>query len=534
MRMPFETEDTNHYSSIDAPESTVCIENLIHFARKHGLLHADDISHARNALLLAMKLEQTDMAVHNASQLSSDTATPYLQSLCDNAVERSIIENTPFAREQFSAHLMNLLTPLPSQVNEAFARLFREQGSAAATDWFYAFCRANDSIRVDEIAKNIAFEKNSPYGMLEVTINLSKPEKDPNEIAMLRERPPASYPACMLCVENEGYAGRLGYPSHETLRAVPIDLLGERWRFQYSPYSYYAEHCIALNELHTPMQINKRTFTLLLALVERFPHYFFGSNADLPIVGGSILNHDHFQGGRHLFPMDAAPAYAQCGHPALPNVEVRLVRWPMTCIRLLSGDKDQLVGAAETILRAWQSYSDPCRQILSESNGVPHNTLTPIARFMEDGRYMLQLVLRNNRTTDEYPLGIFHPHPDLHPIKRENIGLIEVMGLFILPGRLQKELSGLEDLMTGKRLLGHLEPGDALAKHVPWISDMIQKHGTMLKKEEAKQLLRMELTKKCVRVLEDAGVYKVSPDGDAAVKSFLKQAGFTGYAAIEA
>lgn len=510
------------------PETIACIENLMQFANKKGILHTDDIQYTRNALLYALKInltEQTRM-VAAIDITHYETATPFLSVLCQYAVDNKIIEDTSFAREQFSSHLMNLLTPLPSQVIETFTRLYNTQGCVAATDWFYAFCRANDTIRVDEIKKNIAFEGASSFGNLQVTINLSKPEKHPIEIAKLRELPPTGYPPCMLCIENEGYAGRFGYPSHETLRTIPMDLQGEHWRFQYSPYSYFSEHCIALNERHIPMQISKRTFSLLLALVERIPHYFFGSNADLPIVGGSILSHDHFQGGRHVFPMDVAPAYAQCTYPAYPNVEVQLVRWPMTCIRLLSKEKEQLIDCADAIRTAWQDYNDINYDILSHTDHVPHNAVTPIARMSTDGRYMLQLVLRNNRTSDAYPLGIFHPHANLHHIKQENIGLIEVMGLFILPGRLQSELLGLEDFMTGKRLLGHIEQNDPLAKHVPWACEMMQKHGTDLKKDEARRILQMELIQKCTNVLVDAGVYKATPEGDLGLKVFMEKVGF--------
>lgn len=521
-------ENGNAQQLFSAPLGiTACIENLLLFAEKKGILHADDVRYARNALLYALKIDQSDCTLQVAIDMTRyETATPFLSILCQYAVDQQIIENTSFAWEQFAAHLMNLLTPLPSQINETFQRHYQEHGSMAATDWFYAFCRANDTIRVDEIKKNIAFEEVSSFGKLQITINLSKPEKHPNEIARLRTLPPAGYPTCMLCAENEGYAGRFGYPSHETLRTIPIALQGERWRFQYSPYSYFAEHCIALNELHVPMQISKRTFSLLLALIDLLPHYFFGSNADLPIVGGSILSHDHFQGGRHVFPMDMAPAYAQCTHPRHPDVTVQLVRWPMTCIRLLSAEKEQLINCADALRIAWLDYDDVSHAILSHTDSEPHNTITPIARMSEDGRYILQLVLRNNRTSEACPLGIFHPHANLHHIKQENIGLIEVMGLFILPGRLQNELLGLEDFMTGKRLLGHIESDDPLAKHVPWASEMMQKYGTALKKDEAKHILQIELTQKCANVLADAGVYTATPEGDRGLKGFLEKTGF--------
>ena len=453
---------------------------------------------------------------------------PYVQALCAYAVQKGILEDSPFAHEQFSAHIMNLLTPLPSQVISAFESLYTKSPKDA-TDWFYAFCKTNNSIRVDEVAKNIAFQEESPYGTLEITINLSKPEKDPKEIAKLRDIPASGYPACMLCLENEGFAGHPGYPSHETLRTIPIRPLGERWRLQYSPYTYYPEHCIALNEKHIPMKIDHHTFDLLLALTDIFPHYFFGSNADLPIVGGSILNHEHFQGGQHVFPMDTAKPYAQCKHSAFPQVRVQLVHWPMTCIRLLCPDKKALSAAAEHLLASWRTYSSPAHDILHETAGEPHNTITPIARALQNGQYMLQLVLRNNRTTDAHPLGIFHPHADLHHIKRENIGLIEVMGLFILPGRLRLELSKLEGYMTGNRLLGHMDPEDTIAKHSRWLGELMQTYGTMLSGHEAQSTLRKELANRCVRVLEDAGVYKLSDEGKQGLQTFLQSAGFSQY-----
>lgn len=505
---------------------SACIEQLLQFAKSHGILHVDDINYARNALLFALRMDDTDLSARMAQPPAAETATSYLRYLCQYAVEKGVIEASPFDREQFMAHLMNLLTPLPSQVIERFLQIHSADGCEAATDWFYAFCQANDSIRVDEIAKNIAFLGTSPYGKLEITINLSKPEKDPAEIAKLLTLPPSGYPACMLCKENEGYAGRLGYPSHENLRTIPVSVLQEPWRFQFSPYAYYAEHCIVLSDRHTPMRINRRTLSLLIAFVEQFPHYFFGSNADLPIVGGSILNHDHFQGGRHIFPMDHAEAYASFRHPSAPDIDAQLVRWPMTCIRLIAEDAQRLIDLADTLRIAWHSYSDPERGILHQSNGEQHNTITPIARRLEDGRYLMHLVLRNNRKTPEHPSGLFHPHAELHHIKRENIGLIEVMGLFILPGRLQSELLALEDLMTGKRLLGHIDPTDDLFKHARWAGEMIQTYGSLHSNEEARAILQYELTQKCISVLEDAGVYKLTPDGIEGVQAFMSAAGF--------
>ena len=516
---------------IEPGDAAVCVEKLLCFAKNRGLLHPDDMIYARNALFYALQIDEPGKGGSLAVQPSPcDTAIPCLRFLCGYAVQQGIVQVSLFHQEQFMAHLMNLLTPPPSRIIEQFEIIKNANGCEAATDWFYALCRSNDSIRVDEIARNTVFWEDSPYGKLEITINLSKPEKDPHEIAMLRDMPESGYPACMLCLENEGFAGRPSYPSHETLRTIPVKPRGENWRFQFSPYAYYEEHCIALNERHIPMRVDRRTFSLLLSFVGMFPHYFFGSNADLPIVGGSILNHDHFQGGRHVFPMDRAEAYASFAHPSFQDVSAGLIRWPMTCVRLISKDAEKLIEAAETIREAWHSYNDPARGILSQTNDIPHNTVTPIARRLEDGRYLLHLVLRNNRTTPEYPLGLFHPHAELHHIKRENIGLIEVMGLFILPGRLQEELSGLEELLAGKRMLGHIHPDDALAKHARWVGDLMKTYGTVHSDEEARAIIRQELATKCAGVLEDAGVYKLTGEGMEGAKGFLRVAGFMGNA----
>lgn len=505
---------------------TATVERLLCFAQARGMVEPKDVRLARNALLFALRTE-SPMApgADLASEPLPDTATPMLALLCDAAVAQGFVKDSPFYRDQFSAHLMNLLTPPPSRVVERFARVEAAEGVRAATDWFYALCQSNDYIRVDQIKRNEAFSAQTPFGEMEITINLSKPEKDPREIAALKNKASVEYPQCMLCIENEGYAGRLGYPSHETLRMVPISVGGTSWYLQYSPYSYYPEHCIALNAEHVPMKIGRATFTGLMETTDRFPHYFFGSNADLPIVGGSILTHNHFQGGRHVFPMDKAKAYAAFTHREFPGTRIEAVRWPMTCIRMRGGDRDALAELSDRVLTTWRTYDDPSRQVLHETNGEPHNTITPIARRGEDGEYTLHLVLRNNRTTKEFSLGIFHPHDDLHHIKKENIGLIEVMGLFILPGRLKAELNGLSRVLTGDRALESIGEGDPLYPHRPWMEDVTRQHGTALSQAGAEQVLRDELTVKCVHVLEDAGVFKPCMEGDAALARFLAAAG---------
>ena len=493
---------------------------LLDFAVANGLLAEEDRDFARNALLNAFNLVAlpADEAEENAPL--PETVGPVLAPLVDYAAVQGIIEDTPYDRDRFGDHLISLILPMPSLVSRRFREIYNAQGAEAATDWFYAFCRASNAIHVDAIRKNIGYFAPSPYGTLEITINLSKPEKDPREIARQKAMPSVGYPRCMLCVENEGYAGRPGYPTHETLRTVRISMRGEPWRLQYSPYSYYSEHCIVLNEKHVPMAITKETFSLLEDFVDQFPAYFLGSNADLPIVGGSILSHNHFQGGRHTFPIDNAPVTKWFTHPDFPRVRAGIVRWPMTCLEAQSEDAEALTAFCDAMLRFWRGYDDASAGVLHETEGQPHNTITPIAR-KEGGVYRMRLVLRNNRTDDENPLGIFHPHANLHHIKRENIGLIEVMGLFILPGRLQSELAGLEGYLTGEKPLVQPEENDPLFKHYEWMQAVAAAHGVNHTVDEAKTILRQELCTVCAHVLEDAGVFKLDAEGQAAFERFL-------------
>lgn len=500
------------------------METLVSFAVSHGLIEEEDRFYARNGLLDALNMDAPPQG-GEAAELPQ-TATPLLSALCDEAVARGLIEDTQTRRDLFSARLMGLFTAPPSVIAEKFARIEAQEGIEKATAWFYALCRANDYIRVDAIARNIRFLAPSEYGELEITINLSKPEKDPRDIAALLTKKSVEYPKCMLCPENTGYAGRIDFPARQTLRAIPLTLAGAPWHMQYSPYLYYNEHCIVFNDRHIPMSISRGTFERLLEFITRFPHYFIGSNADLPIVGGSILNHDHFQGGRHHFPMEHAPAYAKAAHPDYPQVRVEIVSWPLTTLRLRAESAEPLCALAERILSCWRGYSDESLGILAYSDGAAHNTITPIAR--RDGAgYVLDLVLRNNRTTQELPLGLFHPHPDLHHIKKENIGLIEVMGLFILPGRLQKELVALEEVLTGARTLASIRDDAQLSAHAEWIEAIAGKTGCALTPQAAALTIRSELTKKCARVLHDAGVYKLDEAGKEGVKRFLRKAGFS-------
>lgn len=500
------------------------LSRLLQFAQAHDLITLEDRSWAKNLLLDA--LQYTAPAPEEGEATAEplpETATPMLETLCADAVSRGIIADSAARRDLFSARLMGLLTPPPSVLADRFARLRDERGIEAATDWFYALCRANDYIRVDAIAKNQRFFAASPFGELEITINLSKPEKDPRDIAALLTALSVGYPKCMLCTENQGYAGRLDYPARQTLRMQPLNLGGQPWHLQYSPYLYYPEHCIVLSDTHREMRVSRDSFVRLFEFLQQFPHYFIGSNADLPIVGGSILNHDHFQGGRHTFPMQAAPVYGEVRHPDAPGIRAQLLAWPMTTLRLTGEDPQQLCDLADHVLTLWRIYSDASADVLAATDGVPHNTITPIAR-RDNGGYTLDLVLRNNRTSDEHPLGIFHPHAPLHHIKKENIGLIEVMGLFILPGRLVEALAELSKYLTGERAM--TPPTDALAQHWPWLCELAERHGTSHDAEAAQRILREGLADTCAQVLWDAGVFKLDDDGKAAMTRFLHTAGF--------
>ena len=504
------------------------IERLLDFALRKGLMQEEDRAYCRNLLLDAMRMEAPAELDGPVEPHRGETATPITDVLCAVAEERGLIEPYAYARDLFATRLMGLVTPSPRTVREEFAAR-AAAGPQAATDWFYGLCRACDYIRVDAIAQNIRFFQDSPAGELEITINLSKPEKDPREIAKLKNAPSVGYPRCMLCVENPGYAGRSNFPARQNHRVVPLDLAGSRWYLQYSPYAYYPEHIIVFNREHVPMRIDRGTFERLFSFVGQFPHYMLGSNADLPIVGGSILNHDHFQGGRYHFPMDKAGVRCRLVSPA-EGVEAEIADWPMSALRLRGTDPEAMTGEAVRILDAWRAWSDPDRGILAESAGEKHNTITPILRREEDGRYCLTLVLRNNRVTEEHPLGLFHPHAELHHIKRENIGLIEVMGLFILPGRLKTELKLLEAYLTGERPLERPGDGCPEAKHFDWVADIVARRGLSSGSEAAEAVLREELAAVCARVLQDAGVYKQTDDG---LRGFLAFAASLGYAAAE-
>ena len=436
--------------------------------------------------------------------------------LVEEAVRLEMIEDSLAAREILGADLMDLVTPCPSQVNRDFWDTYAQSPEQAIAD-FYQLSQKNDYIKLKAIAKNIAYRVPSDYGELEITINLSKPEKDPKEIAAAKLVKSSNYPQCQLCMENEGYHGRVNHPARSNHRIIRFDMSGQEWGFQYSPYAYFNEHCIFLDSKHRPMAISRQSFERLLAIVEQFPGYFAGSNADLPIVGGSILTHDHYQGGRHVFPMEVAPLQKSFTFKGFESVRAGIVQWPMSVIRLTSDSKEDLTELADKILLAWRQYSDPSVQVLAESNGTPHHTITPIAR-KRDGQFELDLVLRDNQTSPEHPDGIYHPHKDVQHIKKENIGLIEVMGLAILPPRLKEEVEQVAAYLVGKDV-------SVADYHQEWADELNESHPGLTDKDQAINIVQESVGKIFARVLEDAGVYKQTEEGQAAFMRFVEQVG---------
>ena len=436
--------------------------------------------------------------------------------LVEEAVRLETIEDSLAAREILGADLMDLVTPCPSQVNRDFWATYAQSPEQAIAD-FYQLSQKNDYIKLKAIAKNIAYRVPSDYGELEITINLSKPEKDPKEIAAAKLVKSSNYPQCQLCMENEGYHGRVNHPARSNRRIIRFDISGQEWGFQYSPYAYFNEHCIFLDSQHRPMAISRQSFERLLAIVEQFPGYFAGSNADLPIVGGSILTHDHYQGGRHVFPMEVAPLQKSFTFKDFETVKAGIVQWPMSVIRLTSDSADDLTELADKILFAWRQYSDPSVQVLAESDGTPHHTITPIAR-KRDGQFELDLVLRDNQTSAEHPDGIYHPHKDVQHIKKENIGLIEVMGLAILPPRLKEEVEQVAAYLVG-------EDVPVADYHQEWADKLKESNPGLTDKDQALNVVQESVGKIFARVLEYAGVYKQTVEGQAAFMRFVEQVG---------
>lgn len=436
--------------------------------------------------------------------------------LVEEAVRLETIEDSQTAREILGAELMDLVTPFPSQVNRDFWTTYAHSPEQAIAD-FYQLSQKNDYIKLKAIAKNIAYRVPSEYGELEITINLSKPEKDPKEIAAAKLVQASNYPQCQLCLENEGYLGRVNHPARSNHRIIRFEMAGQEWGFQYSPYAYFNEHCIFLDGQHRPMAISRQSFERLLAIVDQFPGYFAGSNADLPIVGGSILTHDHYQGGRHVFPMELAPLQKTFCFAGFEQVKAGIVKWPMSVLRLTSDSKEDLINLADKILQEWRQYSNPEVQILAETDGRPHHTITPIAR-KRDGQFELDLVLRDNQTSPEHPDGIYHPHKDVQHIKKENIGLIEVMGLAILPPRLKEEVEQVANYLVG-------EDVSVAAYHQEWADQLKVQHPDLTDKEKALEIVKDSVGAIFARVLEDAGVYKQTEQGQASFMRFVEQVG---------
>lgn len=489
------------------------IQSLVSYGLEKKLICADDEIYTRNQILLTMSLDSYETPEKNVQLPLPEI----LDALTEDAVSRGICEDNSVARELFDTKLMGCITPRPSEVRRTFREIREKEGPEAATNWFYDFSQNNNYIRRDRIARDVKWVTETAYGDLDITINLSKPEKDPKAIAAAKLAPQSGYPKCMLCAENEGYAGRMNHPARENHRIIPVTINGSDWFLQYSPYVYYNEHCIVFNSQHTPMQINTATFRKLLDFVKQYPHYFVGSNADLPIVGGSILSHDHFQGGRYTFAMEKAPVERDWVFPGFEDVQAGIVRWPMSVVRLSSPDDNRLVELAEKILKAWRDYTDEASFVFAFTDGQPHNTITPIARKRGEN-FELDLVLRNNITTKEHPLGVYHPHEQLHHIKKENIGLIEVMGLAVLPSRLKGELAELAEAMVqGIPVEAY---GDAIAKHGPWAKDILSRY--TVTSENVHDILQREVGLVFAQVLENAGVYKLDEAGRAGFVRFLE------------
>lgn len=478
------------------------IDALVSYGMNRGLAEPEDHQVLVNRLLDILRLDSYEPS----DEAQSEDLEEILKGLLDYACEQGLCEDNITARDIFDTRLMSAITPMPREIIRTFRDKYRED-PVKATDWYYQLSCDTDYIRRYRIAKDMRWTYDSPYGDLDITINLSKPEKDPRAIAAAKNAPQSGYPKCQLCRENEGYAGRMNHPARANHRIIPIKVAGKDWFLQYSPYVYYNEHCIVFNGQHVPMKIDRAAFEKLLDFVTIFPHYFVGSNADLPIVGGSILSHEHFQGGHYHFAMEKAPEEIPLRFEGFEQIRASIVKWPMSVIRLNGKDPEQIAALAEKILNCWREYSDEAAGILAYSQGEPHNTITPIARRRGEN-YELDLVLRCNITSQEHPMGVFHPHSDKHHIKKENIGLIEVMGLAVLPSRLKAELSALEQaILTGQ----DIAEDPVLGKHAPWVAELKERYE--FRQENTMEILLKETGKVFCQVLEDAGVYKCTQEG---------------------
>lgn len=489
------------------------IAALAAYGLKTGLITADDRIFAINSILAALGLDDYE----EPENIPDMELEEILKGLLDFACSKNIIPDSIAYRDLFDTKLMACLTPRPSEVIAKFKADYAVS-PVTATDNYYKLSRDTDYIRRYRIAKDIKWKTETEYGELDITINLSKPEKDPKAIAAAKNAKQSGYPKCLLCPENVGYAGRLNRPARQNHRIIPVDICGEPWGFQYSPYVYYNEHCILFNTKHTPMVIDKKAFEKLFDFVSQFPHYFIGSNADLPIVGGSILSHEHFQGGNYTFAMAKANIEKEYKIKGFEDVTVGRVKWPMSVIRLRSADTGRLVEMADIILTKWRGYTDEAAFIFAETDGEPHNTITPIARRNGD-MYELDLVLRNNITTEEHPLGVYHPHAELHHIKKENIGLIEVMGLAVLPARLKNEMQQLADVLVTKGVSA-VRSDPVLEKHADWAEEFCSRR--TVNADNVHEVIRDEIGKVFAKVLEHAGVYKRTPEGEAAFDRFVE------------
>jgi len=487
------------------------IASLVQYGLQTGLIEECDKTYITNVIL-----ETLGLCEYSDSAPAEMPLEEILKALLDYAVEKGICADDITSRDLFDTKLMGALTPMPREVRRTFAALYAESPEKA-TDWYYKLSQDTDYIRRYRIVKDLRWKTATKYGLLDITVNLSKPEKDPKAIAAAKLAPQSGYPKCMLCAENEGYAGRMNHPARQNHRIVPVTIANSDWFLQYSPYVYYNEHCIVFNSVHTPMVIDKSAFEKLLDFVTVFPHYFVGSNADLPIVGGSILSHEHFQGGHYTFPMEVAAVEYPLSFAGFEEIKAGIVNWPMSVIRLTGEDKNRVAELADKILRCWRGYTDADAFIYAETDGVPHNTITPIAR-RRGNDYELDLVLRNNITTEEHPLGVYHPHAELHHIKKENIGLIEVMGLAVLPARLKGELSALEDAILNG---ADIAADETLSKHAAWVEELKTRH--TFTRENITEILREEVGHVFAKVLEHAGVYQRNEAGKVAMLRFVAE-----------
>ena len=489
------------------------IHALVQYGRKAGLIEKEDEIYARNRILRELRLSEYEEPTGELRELSLEEI---LKELLDYAAEKGILENNSVVyRDLFDAKLMNCLMPRPSEVSRNFWELYK-RSPKEATDYFYKLSQDSDYIRRYRVCKDMKWVAATEYGDLDITVNLSKPEKDPKAIAAAKLAKQSGYPKCLLCMENVGYAGRVDHPARDNHRIITLTMNEESFGFQYSPYVYYNEHCIVFNGKHVPMKIDRSTFIKLFDFVKTFPHYFLGSNADLPIVGGSILTHDHFQGGHYEFAMAKAPVEENLSFKGFEDVTAGIVKWPMSVIRLRAKDSDRIVELADRILKAWRGYTDEDAFIFSETEGEPHNTITPIARKRGD-EFEMDLVLRNNITTEEHPLGVYHPHQKLHHIKKENIGLIEVMGLAVLPARLKEELSLLAEYITDGR---DIRSSQLIEKHADWVEEFLPKYKEV-NRDNVMDILKAEVGRVFAQVLEDAGVYKRNQEGKTAFLRFV-------------